>query len=308
VDRLRHHKGNGWGRVMERYAVEVVPRQEIAARRGAAKRLVALARSLELDPAILAGTPHATLKQLFDWMEGFPESDHGPVWLKALETGYQQRLLAQRTPAQQRTVPVDQPGTNRPYSQSVYCIDVRSEPFRRHLESTGPHETYGFAGFFAAFIRYRAWGKDHDTEQFPVIMRAKNEVREIPRSYLDYKVSKHEARTKWVHAGHTLLHDLKENVVTPYVMVESLGWFYGLPIFGKTLLPRSINAGLRGYGACLCRRSPRRSRWTRWPRPRRRRCWRPSTTLSSEKSCMTMRGCAARASPRLSWKPCANRR
>ena len=41
----------------------------------------------------------------------------------------------------------------------------------------------------------------------------------------------------WVHAGHTLLHDLKENVVTPYVMVESLGWFYGLPIFGKTLLP-----------------------------------------------------------------------
>jgi hypothetical protein len=33
------------------------------------------------------------------------------------------------------------------------------------------------------------------------------------------------------------LHDLKENVVTPYVMVESLGWFYSLPIFGKTLWP-----------------------------------------------------------------------
>src|SRR6185312_15106886 len=125
----------------------------------------------------------------------------------------------------------------RPYSQSVYCIDVRSEPFRRHLESTGAHVTYGFAGFFAAFIRYRAWGKEHDTEQFPVIMRAKNEVREIPRSYLDRKVSLHAARAKWVHAGHTLLHDLKENVVTPYVMVESLGWFYGLPIFGKTLIP-----------------------------------------------------------------------
>jgi hypothetical protein len=68
-------------------------------------------------------------------------------------------------------------------------------------------------------------------------MRAKHEVREIPRSYLDHQVSKHEARTRWVQAGHTLLHDLKENVVTPYVMVESLGWFYGAPIFGKTLLP-----------------------------------------------------------------------
>jgi hypothetical protein len=119
----------------------------------------------------------------------------------------------------------------------VFCIDVRSEPFRRHLEALGAHETYGFAGFFAVFIRYRAWGKEHDTEQYPVIMRAKNEVREIPRGASEHAVSRHETRTKLVHAGHTLLHDLKENVVTPYVMVESLGWFYSLPIIGKTILP-----------------------------------------------------------------------
>jgi uncharacterized protein YbcC (UPF0753/DUF2309 family) len=234
VDRLAHQKGNGWKTVLDRYEIEVVPRQEAAARRGAARKLVALARSLEVDPAQLAETAPEILKQIVEWIEAFPESDHGPVWLKAFEAGYQERLLGQ---LQTRTREADRPAPNRPYSQSVYCIDVRSEPFRRHLESVGPHETYGFAGFFAAFIRYRAWGKEHDTEQFPVIMRAKNEVREIPRSYLEHKVSKHEARAKWVHAGHTLLHDLKENVVTPYVMVESLGWFYGLPIFGKTLLP-----------------------------------------------------------------------
>ena len=94
-------------------------------------------------------------------------------------------------------------------------------------------------------------------------MRAKNEVLEIPRSYLDHAVSKHESRTKMVHAGHTLLHDLKENVVTPYVMVESLGWFYGLPIFGKTLLPSLYR------------------RWTDW----RRRTFVPSiaTTLTVDK-------------------------
>jgi uncharacterized protein len=234
VDRLAHQKGNGWGTVLDRYKTEVVPRQEAAARRGAARKLIALARSLAIDPAQLAETPPENLKQVVEWIEAFPESDHGPVWLKAFEAGYQERLLSQ---LRARTTEADRPAPTRPYSQSVYCIDVRSEPFRRHLESVGPHETYGFAGFFAAFIRYRAWGKEHDTEQFPVIMRAKNEVREIPRSYLDHKVSKHEARTRWVHAGHTLLHDLKENVVTPYVMVESLGWFYGLPIFGKTLLP-----------------------------------------------------------------------
>ncbi|MDF0675789.1 MAG: Na-translocating system protein MpsB [Nitrospira sp.] len=234
VDRLSHRKGQSWNNVLTRYRAEVIPRLQTAVRRAAARRLLALARSLNIDATALVGSVPADLKQVVDWMEAFPESDHGPVWLKALEASYQEQLLGLLRARTEKTVPAE---TVRPSSQSVYCIDVRSEPFRRHLESIGPHETYGFAGFFAAFIRYRAWGKEHDTEQFPVIMRAKNEVREIPRSYLDHKVSLHAARAKWVHAGHTLLHDLKENVVTPYVMVESLGWFYGLPIFGKTLVP-----------------------------------------------------------------------
>ena len=234
VDRLSHRKGQSWNNVLTRYRAEVIPRLQAAVRRGAARRLLALAHSLSIDATTLVKSSPADVKQVVDWMEAFPESDHGPVWLKALEAGYQEQLLGQLRTHGTNTASSE---TVRPYSQSVYCIDVRSEPFRRHLESVGPHETYGFAGFFAAFIRYRAWGKEHDTEQFPVIMRAKNEVREIPRSYLDHKVSKHQARAKWVHAGHTLLHDLKENVVTPYVMVESLGWFYSLPIFGKTLVP-----------------------------------------------------------------------
>ncbi|HEU4686667.1 MAG TPA: DUF2309 domain-containing protein [Nitrospira sp.] len=234
VDRLAHQRTDGWKGVLDRYEVEVVPRQAEAARRGTARTLLALARTLGIEAEDLIATAPERLKQVVDWIDAFPESAHGPVWLKALEAGYQASLLEQ---LRSRPNSAHDSTEARPYSQSVYCIDVRSEPFRRHLESTGAHETYGFAGFFAAFIRYRAWGKEHDTEQFPVIMRPKNEVREIPRSYLDHKVSKHEARAKWVHAGHTLLHDLKENVVTPYVMVESLGWFYGIPIFGKTLLP-----------------------------------------------------------------------
>ncbi len=238
VDRLRHQKGTAWGVLIERYRTEVVPRQEMASRRGAARRLLTLARALGIEPASLADAPPSVLKQLLDWMAACPESDHGPIWLKALEASYHERLLGRIAGN------VSRPATHsegsapaRPYTQSVYCIDVRSEVFRRHLESVGPHATLGFAGFFAAFIRYRGWGKAHDTEQFPVIMRAKHEVREIPRTYLDHKLPQHEARSRWVHAGHTLLHDLKENVVTPYVMVESLGWFYGLPIFGKTLVP-----------------------------------------------------------------------
>lgn len=260
VDRLSHRKGQSWNNILTRYRAEVIPRLQAAGRRGTARRLLALAHSLIIDATALVESSPEDLKQVVDWMEAFPESDHGPVWLNALEVGYREQLLEHLHARTESPAP---PKTARPHSQSVYCIDVRSEPFRRHLESVGPHQTFGFAGFFAAFIRYRAWGKEHDTEQFPVIMRAKHEVREIPRSYLDHKVSLHAARAKWVQAGHTLLHDLKENVVTPYVMVESLGWFYGLPIFGKTLVPALYQ------------------RWTAWLR----RLFVPSlaTTLTMDK-------------------------
>ena len=204
-----------------------------------ARRLLTLAQALEIVPSLLIDGPPTALRMLVEWMDAFPESAHGPVWLKAFEAGYQQHLfgMLQRGSAKPQPAGPGHLPPVRPHSQSVFCIDVRSEPFRRHLESTGAHDTYGFAGFFAVFIRYRAWGKEHETEQFPVIMRAKNEVREIPRSYLDHFISKHQSRAKLVHAGHTLLHDLKENVVTPYVMVESLGWFYALPMMGKTVVP-----------------------------------------------------------------------
>ena len=228
-----------WEQLTLEYQAEWGQQIDRAAQRVMARRLLTLAQALEIVPTVLFEGPPSDLRVLLGWMEAFPEAAHGPIWLKALEAGYHEHLfgMLKRTPAKPRPAPSEPQSPVRPHSQSVFCIDVRSEPFRRHLESMGANETYGFAGFFAVFIRYRAWGKEHETEQFPVIMRAKHEVREIPRSYLDHFVSKHESRAKLVHAGHTLLHDLKENVVTPYVMVESLGWFYAVPIVGKTIFP-----------------------------------------------------------------------
>lgn len=195
-------------------------------------RLVALAAALEIAPSGLMDTAPETLKTVLDWQDSFPEASHGPVWLNAFEAGYQEQLLAKLRPNLSKSpsaTPV------RPQSQAVFCIDVRSESFRRHLEAVGDYGTFGFAGFFSVFIRYQAMGSVHDTDQFPVIMKAKNTVREVPRIYQSQLLSRHRAGTKLLHAAHTLLHDLKENVVTPYVMVESLGWFYSLPLIGKTV-------------------------------------------------------------------------
>lgn len=239
VERCSKNTNNGWKTVADRVQTDTGSQRDRSLRLAAARRLVHLAAALDIVPTVLLDGAPEQLTTLVAWMDAFPESDHGPAWLRAFEAGYHEQIcrMLMRTASTATTARPDSGLPMRPQSQSVFCIDVRSEPFRRHLESTGDNETYGFGGFFAVFIRYRAWGKEHYTEQFPVIMRARNEVREIPRSYLEHIVTKHTSRAQLVHAGHTLLHDLKDNVVTPYVMVESLGWLYGVPIIGKTAWP-----------------------------------------------------------------------
>ncbi len=294
VDRLRESgtssvgQKDTWEKLAERYAAEVGPRCEEAVRCADALRLKALAKALAIDPALFLETPPEDLKTLLDWVDAFPESEQGPVWLKALEAGYQAQLLAQlrsniysseegvhsapegeaptasllegatRAPIikpQRANASVEgeahaakpQEGVTqtpiliRPQAQAVFCIDVRSEPFRRRLEAVGDYETFGFAGFFTVFIRYQALGDHHETDQYPVIMKAKNLVRELPRPYQGRLLSRHLSGTQLLHMGHELLYSLKENVITPYVMVESVGWFYSLPLIGKTVFAN-------GYG------------------------------------------------------------
>lgn len=211
-----------------------------APRRTAAWRLLALADALEIVPAILMETAPEELRVLLEWLDAFPESEHGPVWLKAFEAGYQEQLvgkLMSNVSNLQAAREDEKDGQRvvRHQAQVIFCLDVRSEPFRRHLEAVGDYDSFGIAGFFTVFIRYRALGSHHDTDQFPVIMKAKNAVREVPRTYQGQLLTRHQTRTKLLHTGHELLHDLKENVVTPYVAVESLGWFYSLPLIGKTV-------------------------------------------------------------------------
>lgn len=255
VDRLRNRWPNvgneRWEALAGRYLIDSADWRRRAAFRSAAWRLLVSAKALGLAPAELLKSPPTDLMRLLDWLEAFPETQHGARWLEAFEVGYQESLCAQVAGTAGKLGALAQPSPGeevRPQAQAVFCIDVRSEPLRRHLEAIGDYETFGFAGFFICFIRYRALGSHHDTDQYPVIMKARNHVREIPRSYHGDMLSRHRTGARLFRAGHALLHDLKEHVITPYVMVESLGWFYGLPFVGKTLFPvwyRKLSGWLR---------------------------------------------------------------
>ena len=59
----------------------------------------------------------------------------------------------------------------RPAVQAAFCIDVRSEVFRRALESVSPTiQTLGFAGFFGIFVQHRPFASDMAEARLPVLL------------------------------------------------------------------------------------------------------------------------------------------
>ena len=84
---------------------------------------------------------------------------------RALEIAYQQPLaaaLAQQHPASAAPALA---------VQAVFCIDVRSEIFRRALESVSPDvQTLGFAGFFGLPISYTPLGTTATRPQLPGLL------------------------------------------------------------------------------------------------------------------------------------------
>ncbi|ODT09609.1 MAG: hypothetical protein ABS35_42810 [Kaistia sp. SCN 65-12] len=59
-----------------------------------------------------------------------------------------------------------------PSVQAVFCIDVRSERYRRVLETCDPTiETLGFAGFFGIGVAHRRFGSGVAEARLPVLMK-----------------------------------------------------------------------------------------------------------------------------------------
>ncbi|ACA19955.1 conserved hypothetical protein [Methylobacterium sp. 4-46] len=62
-------------------------------------------------------------------------------------------------------------GESRPALQAAFCIDVRSEVFRRALESLDPGiRTLGFAGFFGLATAHRRFASDIAERRLPVLL------------------------------------------------------------------------------------------------------------------------------------------
>ena len=162
--------------------------------------------------------------------------------------------------------------------QAVFCIDVRSEVFRRALESTSANiRTRGFAGFFGLPIAYRPLGCALVRPQLPGLLSASHEVTEVSDSpSLGEVLSRQrrrglDLRARW--------REFRTGASSGFSFVETCGLFYGVKLLTQSLpnlgdpspveqigLPGS--RGAASWAAALAQEgSSLRPRWNSSPTP-----------------------------------------
>ncbi len=157
------------------------------------------------------------------------EKQEGMLWLRAMESGVIGQLLNGLVPKHSES----ESESRRPFAQAMFCIDIRSERIRRHLESMGDYQTFGIAGFFGVPVGFMPHGKGSETHLCPVIITPKNLVLEVSAAeYQDITA---------ITTLEKAMHELKESVLAPFVTVEAIGLLFGFDMVGKTLMPHTYN-------------------------------------------------------------------
>lgn len=176
--------------------------------------------------------PHAGLQPLTPAVidEGIAEK---LAKLKNDEARYQQALLEKLLPQVNKTTPPNQ----RPDAQLVFCIDVRSEPFRRQLEAVGPYETLGFAGFFGLPVRIHECVGEDAYDSCPVLLKPSHDVYQQPVPGQDHKLIRFQRGNRALSTVKAFYQRLKYNFATPFALVETLGAGCGLLMLERTVAP-----------------------------------------------------------------------
>lgn len=162
--------------------------------------------------------------------------EEGYIWLKSLEDSYISTYVEGITNIE---IKEEEPAL----ASATFCLDVRSELMRRSIENSGPYKTFGAGGFLGLPLNFVEFDKAHEQFLAPAIVKPQNVVFEVPvEAHDEYSSKKGMNKTT-----KKVLSDLKNNPYTPYIMVEAIGWIFGINLFGKTFLPQKTNKFLSKF-------------------------------------------------------------
>ena len=122
----------------------------------------------------------------------------------------------------------------RPAVQALFCIDVRSEVFRRALEFASPAvQTRGFAGFFGLFIAYSPLGSALERPQLPGLLAPAQCVTEdagsagLGQVLATQRRHALQWRQRWA--------EFRAAPASAFSFVESMGLLYGGKLLADSL-------------------------------------------------------------------------
>ncbi|NUP06058.1 MAG: DUF2309 domain-containing protein [Polyangiaceae bacterium] len=121
--------------------------------------------------------------------------------------------------------------------QAAFCLDVRSEVFRRALESQGQDvQTLGCAGFFGLPVEYAPLAAEHAHPQLPGLFAPKFRVTDTGvRKGLE---TKRRARLQTAQAWKAF----KSTALSSFAFVDAMGLFFAADVFGESFARKSRHA------------------------------------------------------------------
>jgi uncharacterized protein YbcC (UPF0753/DUF2309 family) len=156
------------------------------------------------------------------------------IWLKAWEKSWQTQLLTILNQKKSNLQHIEQ---KTPDAQLVFCIDTRSELIRRHVENKGNYETFGYAGFFGIAMDYESLTDGFIRKSCPPIVGSAYIVSEVALPQESEKVQNFMKRTEIVKFKDYFLKRMKNMLPSAFGFVEGSGFFYGLALTLRTILP-----------------------------------------------------------------------
>ena len=171
-------------------------------------------------------------------------SSAGWVLQEALEVAYQNGICKSlaRKPAHLAS------GT--PAVQAVFCIDVRSEVFRRALETCSESvQTLAFAGFFGLPIAFQPLGAGNEYPQLPVLLAPKLHASESTGSPQKDDTEKQSVQRSL--RIKSIWKDFRSSASGTFTFVESFGLFYAFSLLKNTLRQPAQGSGRTGSDPAL---------------------------------------------------------
>jgi uncharacterized protein YbcC (UPF0753/DUF2309 family) len=149
------------------------------------------------------------------------------AWEKTYEDQLMKKIISKKQTADQ---------SKPALAQFVFCIDVRSEPFRRKLENLDGFETFGAAGFFGLPIETYKLENELSHSSLPVRLKPQFKVKEFLPKY-EYK--QFHQRVQSVHSLKDTFKTMKHNLLASLLLPEISGPWLSMQTLTRSFMPRS---------------------------------------------------------------------